>query len=483
MENKITKFNIISSLFWKLTERGVYQGIQFIVQIVLARLILPQDFGTVALVTVFISLAQVFVQSGLNTALIQKKDVDSEDFSSVLYLSLLIATCLYVLVYFSSPYIASFYEEPVLIPVLRVLSITLFFGALNSIQNAFIARNMMFKQLFYSSLGATTISGIGGIISAYAGLGIWALVIQQLLNQISIVCIMWFTVRWKPMLTFSFKKVKGLFSFGWKLLVSSLLNTLYMDLRTLIIGRIYSSSMLGYYNRGELFPKVIVSNVDNSIQSVMLPTLSVYQDDRKRVKEMMRRSVITSTFFIFPMMIGMSVIAEPLVKVILTDKWLKAVPFLQIFCFSYALMPIHTSNLQAINAMGRSDIFLKLESIKKVIGLIILGVSLPFGVYGIALGEVVSGIISTFVNAYPNKQLLGYSYKEQLLDIMPSFIIAIVMGSVVYTLKFLDLTVWKLLILQIVVGGAIYIGLAKLFKIECLNYLITVLKEFKEKNK
>jgi len=401
----------------------------------------------------------------------------------VLYLSLLIATCLYVLVYFSSPYIASFYEEPVLIPVLRVLSITLFFGAFNSIQNAFIARNMMFKQLFYSSLGATTISGIGGIISAYAGLGIWALVIQQLLNQISIVCIMWFTVRWKPMLTFSFKKVKGLFSFGWKLLVSSLLNTLYMDLRTLIIGRIYSSSMLGYYNRGELFPKVIVSNVDNSIQSVMLPTLSVYQDDRKRVKEMMRRSVITSTFFIFPMMIGMSVIAEPLVKVILTDKWLKAVPFLQIFCFSYALMPIHTSNLQAINAMGRSDIFLKLESIKKVIGLIILGVSLPFGVYGIALGEVVSGIISTFVNAYPNKQLLGYSYKEQLLDIMPSFIIAIVMGSVVYTLKFLDLTVWKLLILQIVVGGAIYIGLAKLFKIECLNYLITVLKEFKEKNK
>lgn len=481
MINQQTRKKVLSSLFWKLMERGATQGIQFIVQILLARLLLPEDFGTIALVTVFISIAQVFVQSGFNTALIQKKDTDLEDFSTVLYLSLFIAGILYLLIYITSPYIASFYEEPVLVPILRVLSLTLFFGAFNSIQNAFIARNMMFKKLFFSSLGAIIVSGIGGIIAAYAGLGVWALVIQQLINQISITIIMWLTVRWRPMFAFSFTKSKKLFSFGWKLLVSSLLNTLYMDLRTVIIGRLYSASILGYYNRGELFPKVIVTNIDSSIQSVMLPTLSAHQDDRKIVKEMMRRAIVTSSFFIFPMMIGMSVIAESLVKIVLTEKWLTAVPFLQIFCLSYALMPIHTSNLQAINAIGRSDIFLKLESIKKIVGLIVLVLSLPFGVYAIALGQVISGIISTFINAYPNKRLLSYSYKEQLVDIMPSFAIAIIMGCVVYTFKFFNFTVLKTLSLQVITGALVYIGLAKVFKIESFSYLVAVFKELKTK--
>lgn len=483
MQNQYTKTKIITSLIWKIAERGATQGIQFIVQVLLARLLLPEDFGTIAIVSVFISLGQVFVQSGLNTALIQKKDADLEDFSSVLYLSLFIAGLIYLLVYFTSPYIASYYEEPVLVPALRILSITLIFGAFNSIQNAYIARNMMFKQLFYSSLGAVIISGIGGIISAYADLGVWALVIQQLLYNISIAFIMWFTVRWRPILSFSLSKVKNLFSFGWKLLVSSLLNNLYIDLRTLIVGRLYSSSMLGFYNRGELFSKVIVLNIDSSIQSVMLPTLSAHQDDRNRVKEIMRRAILTSSFFVFPMMIGMSVVAEPLVKIILTEKWLPAVPFLQIFCISYMLIPIHTSNLQAINAMGRSDIFLKLESIKKIIGLIILGISLPLGVYAIAIAQVLSGIISTFINAYPNKQLLDYSYKEQLLDTMPSFIIAIIMGSVVYTLKFINLSAWKTLVLQVIIGALIYIGLAKVLEIESLSYIVAVFKELWEKIK
>lgn len=477
MTNQHATANVISSLVWKLLERGGTQGIQFIVQIILARLLAPEQFGAIAIVLVFINLARIFVQSGFNTALIQKKDADDEDFSSIFYLSLAVAVVLYILIFMSAPFIASFYSNQILVPVLRVLSFTLFAGAINSIQNAFVSRHLMFKKLFISSLGAILISGVAGIIAAYQGLGIWALVIQQLVNQYSVTIIMLFTVEWRPKRVFSLSKVKSLFSFGWKLLASSLLNELYLDLRTLIIGRIYTSATLGYYNRGQQFPKLIVTNIDGSINSVMLPTLSANQDNKKRVKEMMRRAIVTSSFLIFPMMIGMAVVAEPLVKIVLTEKWLPAVPFLQIFCISYALMPIHTANLQAINAMGRSDIFLKLEVVKKVYGLIILAISLPFGVYAIAIGQVLSAFISSFVNAYPNRNLLDYSYKEQIIDVLPSLLISLVMGVVVYSLNFLSLLSWQILVLQVVLGIVIYYILAKAFKIECFNYLLETIRQ------
>lgn len=483
MTNQHTTANVISSLLWKLLERGGTQGIQFIVQIVLARLLAPEQFGAIAIVLVFINLAHIFVQSGFNTALIQKKDADDEDFSSIFYLSLFVALILYVVMFFFAPFIASFYNNQILVPVLRVLSFTLFAGAFNSIQNAFVSRHLMFKKLFKSSLGAMLISGVSGVIAAYQGLGIWALVIQQLVNQYSVTIIMWFTVKWRPKRVFSFPKVKTLFSFGWKLLASSLINEMYLDLRTLIIGRIFAPATLGYYNRGQQFPKVIVSNIDGSIQSVMLPTLSAHQENRVKVKEMMRRAIVTSSFLIFPMMIGMAVVAEPLVKIVLTEKWLPAVPFLQIFCISYALMPIHTANLQAINALGKSDIFLKLEIVKKIVGTIILGASLPFGIYAIALGEVISGLISSFINAYPNKLLLDYSYKEQWADITPSLLISIVMGGIVYLVKFLNLLAWQTLIVQIIVGICIYIGLAKIFKIESFEYLIRSIIELMNEKK
>ena len=476
METELNKSKILSSLLWKLLEQSGTQGIQLIVQIVLARLLLPEEYGIIAIVTVFITLANVFVQSGFNTALIQKKDADELDFSSVLYLSSGVAALLYVIIYLLAPLIANYYTQPLLAPVLRVLSLTLFIGAFNSIQNAFIARNMLFKRLFISSLGAVIVSGIVGIAAAYNGWGVWALVAQQLINQLTIAIILWFTVKWRPHILFSFKRVKELFSYGSKLLLSGVIDTLYRDLRTLIIGRMYNPAMLGFYNRGQQFPQIIVSNINGSIQSVMLPALSVHQDNRRRVKEMMRRAIVTSSFLIFPMMVGMAVVAESLIKVLLTEKWLPAAPFLRIFCFSFALWPIHTANLQAINAMGRSDIFLKLEIIKKIIGLVILVISLPFGVYALALGQVFSGIISSFINAYPNKHLLDYSYKEQWLDIMSSLLLSIIMGGAVYVFNFLNITAWNKLVLQILTGIIIYFGLAFIFKIESFSYLLTTVK-------
>lgn len=481
--DKITKSKILGSLFWKLMERGGTQGILFIVQVVLARLLLPEDFGAIAVISVFISLGQVFVQSGFNTALIQNKDVNEVDFSSVFYLSLAAAFLLYVFIYFAAPYIGEFYSQPVLVPALRVLSITLFIGAFSSIQNAFIARNMLFKRLFASSIGAISLSGIIGIIAAYRGWGVWALVAQQLINQLTLAGVLWFTLDWRPRLIFSYERVKTLFAYGSKLLASALLDTFYRDLRTLIIGVMYNPEMLGFYNRGQQFPNIVVANIDGSIQSVLLPTLSAHQDNRARVKEMMRRAIVTSSFFIFPMMIGMAAVAEPLVKIVLTDKWLPAVPFLRIFCISYALMPIHTANLQALNAMGRSDIFLKLEIMKKVIGFLILGISLPFGVYAIAVGQVFSGIIATFINAYPNKQLLDYSYREQWLDLMPSLLAAIDMGALVYSFNYLGFIGWKLLILQVGFGICLYFMLAKVFKIESLNYLVKTALQVLNKRK
>lgn len=477
MGDKVNKSKVVSSLFWKLMERGGTQGVQFIVQIVLARLLLPEDFGTIAIVMVFIVLAQVFIQKGFNTALIQKKDADNEDFSSVFFLSIAVSILVYVTIFFTSPLIANFYNDPVLVPVLRVLSTMLFFGAFNSIQTAFVARNMMFKKLFYSSLGAMIISGVAGIAAAYSGLGIWALVLQQLLNQISITIIMWFTVKWRPGFEFSFQKIKGLFSYGWKLLVSSLITTIYLDLRTLIIGRIYNPQVLGYYNRGQQMPKLIIGNIDSSIQAVMLPALSSQQDKRKRVKDMMRRGIVTSSFLVFPAMVGLAVVAGPLVEIILTDKWLPAVPFMQIYCAVYVLRPIHTANLQAINAVGRSDIFLKLEVIKKILGISILSISIPLGVYAIALGSVFGSIISTFINAYPNKKLLDYSYLEQLKDLAPSFVLSLIMGGFIYTFSFLPAQALTILVLQIVSGIGIYIGLSKLFGLESFEYLVVTLKE------
>lgn len=476
-QNNYNKSKVIYSLFWKLLERGGTQGIQFVVQIILARLLLPKEFGTIAIVMVFINLAQVFVQSGFNIALVQKKEADEDDFSSIFYLSILVAGVLYICIYYLAPYIAKVYYMPILTPILRVLSCTLFTGAFNSIQNAFIARNLLFKKLFKSSLGAIIISGILGIGAAYKNFGVWSIVIQQLSNQVSITLILWFTVKWRPKLVFSVSKIKELFSFGSNLLMSSLLNTAYNEIRTLLIGRIYDPSILGYYNRGELFPKVIVSNIDGSIQAVMLPTLSANQDDKKRVKELMRRAILSSSFIIFPVMVGMIVTAEPLVKIILTEKWLPIVPFLRIACLSYGLMPIHTANLQAINAIGRSDVFLKLEIAKKIVGMVILCISIPFGIYSIAIGQFISGVISTFINSYPNKYFLDYSYKEQWIDVVPALIISIVMGTIVYLFNYMNIPPVNIISLQLIVGIISYIVLAKIFKLESFVYLFRTIKE------
>lgn len=475
MQNNL-KSKVMFSLIWKFLERGGTQGIQFIIQIILARLLTPEDYGVIAIIMIFIALANVFVQSGFGTALIQKKDTDEEDFSSVFYLSLFIATLLYLILYFTAPIISDFYKNIELIKILRVLSLTLFLGAFNSIQNTIIAKNMDFKKQFLSSLIAGIVSGVIGIFLAYNNFGVWALVYQQLSNQFLICVTLLNIVKWRPKLMFSLYKIKKLFIFGSKLLVSSLLDTLYMNITSLVIGKVYTPAMLGFYNRGNQFPQLIVSNFNGSIQAVMFPALSAEQDNKKRVKEIVRRSIVTSSYIIFPLMIGLMVIAEPMVKLLLTEKWLECVPYLRIFCLSYALWPIHTANLQAINALGRSDIFLKLEIIKKILGIIILIISMKYGVYAIAVGVLISGMISSFINGYPNKKLLNYGYLEQIKDVIPSLLISATMGILVYCLTLLKMNDFLIIFMQIFLGLIIYIILSYFFKLECFLYIVRTLK-------
>lgn len=472
MDSKISNNSIISSLFWKLMERCGVQGISFVVSIVLARVLTPEEYGLIALVLIFINLANVFIQSGFNTALIQKKRADNVDFSTIFYFSLVVACLLYIALFFSSPLIAHFYHQPMLVSVIRVLSVTLFLGAVNSIQLAVVSRKMQFKKLFYSSIGAVVASGVMGISMAYAGFGVWALVGQQITSQLFTTLIMWFTVKWRPNFVFSNSRLRSLLSYGWKILVASLIDTLYLDLRSLVIGRIYNPQTVGFYNRGKQFPTILVNNIDGSIQSVMLPTYSSHQEDRTRVKSMVKRSISTSSFIVFPLMMGLAIVSEPLVEMLLTEKWLPSVPFIQIYCAVYAFRPILTANIQAIKALGHSATFLKIEVLNKALGVIILVISVQFGVIAIAWGVLISSIISIFLYAYPNTKLLNYKLGEMLRDVVPGLITSVGMAVIVYSLRFANMTTTLLLISQIVAGIVLYLLLAWSFALEPFVYLI-----------
>lgn len=483
MGDSITRKKVISSLFWKLMERGGVQGIQFVISIILARLLTPDDYGIIALILVFIQIANVFIQTGFSTSLIQKTDSDDLDFSSVFYLGLFIALLLNVILFFLAPFIANFYKLPILTTIVRVLSITLFFGSFNSVQNAYVSKNMQFKNFFFSSMGAVLGSGIIGIICAYCGFGVWSLVIQQIVAGLLTTLILWFTVKWRPKFIFSFERVKKLFSFGWKLLSSALLETVFSNVYSLVIGKVYTSNQLGVFNRGQQFPQIIASNLDGSIQSVMLPTLSSKKDDKIEVKRVMRRSVSMSCYLLMPCMFGLAAVGKPLVNLLLTEKWESCVIFLQLACLSYSVWPIHTANLTAINALGRSDVFLKLEIIKKIISVLILVITIPFGITVMAIGQVVSGFICTFVNASPNKNLLNYSYIEQVKDLLPSFLASFVMGICVWSLNYLKINNALLLGLQIFCGMSIYLSISSVFELESFTYLVNVLKDYSKKKR
>lgn len=475
--------SFMSNLIWRFLERCGAQLVTFVVSIVLARLLDPAVYGTIAIVTVVITLLQVFIDSGLSTALIQKKDADDLDFSTVFYFNIVMCVVLYVGLFFLAPVIATFYETPELTDIIRVLGIMLIVSGLKGVQQAYVSRNMLFKKFFFSTLGGTIGAAVVGITMAFMGYGVWALVGQQLFNVLVGTIVLWFTVKWRPKKMFSWKRLKGLFSFGWKLLVSSLIDTLYRDIRQLIIGKKYSSEDLAFYNKGQQFPNLIVTNINSSIDSVLLPTMSEKQNDKEAVKSMTRRAIKTSSFIMWPLMVGLGVCADSIIALLLTEKWMFCVPYLRIFCFTYAFYPIHTANLNAIKAMGRSDYFLKLEIIKKVVGVIALVLSMMHSVMMMAYSLLLTTLIASFINAAPNKKLLGYSYFEQIKDILPSVLLSAVMGVAVYFIQYIGLSDILTLIIQVPLGAFIYVFGAKILKFESFTYILDMIKRIFKKKK
>ena len=464
----------VSSFLFKLAESVGAQGIAFVVSLLLARKLSAADYGVLSMLLVFTTLAQVFVQSGLNTALIQQKDVDETDLSSVFTLSFGVAVALYALLFALSPWLARYFAMPALKSTLRVMALILLPGSLLCVQNAVVARQMAFRKLMIASLCATVLSGAVGVLMAFGGAGYWALVAQQLTNQCTQAILLLVLVKWRPRRLFSLQRIASLIRFGWKLLVSSLLDTGFTNLRSAVIGKKFSDSALGFYTRGKQFPELLMNAVNGSVTSVMLPVLSEQQDETERMKQLMRSSLMLSSFVVVPMMAGLAAVAEPLIRLLLTDKWVGCVPFLQLCCIDFALYPIHTSNLQAINAKGRSDVFLKLEFIKKAYGLVVLLASvLCFdSVMAIAWGGVITSVIGTAVNAYPNKKLIHYGYLEQMRDVLPIMLLSLVMFGAVHALNALALPTVVLLALQMLAGAAVYGGLAILFKLESAQFLL-----------
>ena len=472
---------VFSNLIWRFLERVGAKLISVVVNLILARLLAPEVFGTVAIVLVITEILQVFIESGFGTALIQKKDADALDFSSVFYFNL--ASCLffYLLLFLFSPAIARFYARPELTAVLRVLGLILIISGVRNIQQAYVSRNMLFRKFFFATLTGTLLAAVVGITMAYRGYGVWAYVAQYLINNFVDTVILWFTVRWRPEARFSFERLKGLFSFGWKLLVSSLLNTVFERLRQLMIGYRYTSSDLAFYNEGMLFPNLIVDNVNTSIDSVLLPALSEQQDNAEKVKAMTRRAIRVGSYVMWPLMVGLLACARPLVQFLLGEEWLSCVPFIQIFSIYYALYPVHTANLNAVKAMGRSDLFLRLEIVKKVLDLAVIACTIFISVRAMAVGLLLEGILCLRINSLPGKTLIGYRFIDQLKDVAPSFLAALAMGIPVWLLSLLNWNCILLLVLQVAAGAAIYIGISLAFRFETFTYLLSILQSFRHR--
>lgn len=477
------KEKVLSNFIWRLCERYLATIVQFIVSLVLARLLMPDDYGIIALVTVFITILQVFVDSGMGNALIQKKDADEVDFSTVFYFNIFICTILYLVIFFLAPIIAKFYDKQILTSVIRVLSISLIISGLKNVQQAYVSKTFQFKKFFWATFGGTIVSAVVGIFLAVKGAGVWALVAQNLTNLFIDTLLLWITVKWRPTKHFSKQRFKGLFSYGSKLLCSSLLDTGYSSLRKLIIGKKYTSEDLAYYEQGEKFPIIVVSNVNSSIDSVLLPAMSEQQDKKERVKDMTRRAIKTSSYIMAPILLGLMVVANSVVKLILTDKWLFCVPFLQIFCIEYLFYPIHTANLNAIKAIGKSDIFLKLEIIKKCIGVIIIIISMQFGVLAIAISTIFTSFSSLLINTFPNKKYINYSLWEQLKDISSNIFVAILMAVSVWCFSFIKMNYILLLFIQVFAGIILFILFSILLKNETFLYLMQMVKKKLKKKK
>lgn len=464
----------VSSFLWKVLERGGNTVVQLVVQVVMARLLVPEDFGALAIMLVFVNIGNVFVQSGLNTALIQAKEVDNTSYSTVFWMSLAVSVVLYAAIFVAAPFVAASYGLANLTWPLRCLCLILIVNAYNAVQVAKVTRELDMRKTFVATICAVVGSGVLGVGSALAGVGLWALVIQQLSYQVINCLVLALQVSWRPQRVFRRDEAGALFRFGSRLLASGLLETGYQSLSDLVVGARFSPSALGIMSQGKKYPQSLANALDGAIQPVMLSTIAHVSDDVERAKSVTRRAMKSSCYVVMPTMTAIICVAPTLIPLLLGEQWMPSVPYMQVFCAIYALLPINTSNLQALNGMGRSDLFLKLEIIKKAYGTaVLLFCAFVLGdVWLLCCSYLLTGVISVLVNSWPNRRVLGYSFAEQIRDIAPGLLVSLAAGGATLAAGLLPLAPLPLLGVQVVVFVVAFFALSAGLHVEAFEYLV-----------
>lgn len=481
--NDSLKKKTISGIIWKGLERSFAQIVSMVVSIVLARILVPEDYSVVSVVTIFFTFCNLFISEGINSALIQKKDADELDYSTVLVLNMGAAVLLYVVMFFAAPSIAKIYKNDIIEPVVRVMALTFFINGYKAVLSAKISSDMQFKRYFWATFGGTLLSAVVGITMASKGFGAWALVAQHMTNSFVDSLILTFTTKIRFKLKFSAKRFKSLFSYGGKIFFASIITTVYNEIKPLIVGTKFSTSALAFYNRGESFPSIINSLISTTLTQTIFPAMAKLQDDRVALRNVTSRYISMMSFLIFPALLGFFAVSDEFIVVVLTEKWLEAAQYVKIFCIVYMLELIQIGNINAIKALGRSDLILKMEIIKKVTYAIIIVLFVVFSNSPLLLAcsAILCNVVATIVNTFPNKKLINYGYLDLFKDLIPNLINAAVMCAAVMLVERLNLNIYLMLIVKILVGVIVYAFMVIITKNKNFKYLLTTVKQMLKK--
>lgn len=478
MAEQSLKDRTIKGTFWSAADALLGQGVTFIVGLVLARLLSPEEYGLIGICTIFTSILTGIVDSGFSNSLIRKTAVSDDDYNTMFITNLVFSVVLYVLLYICSPLIAHFFSRPELVSLVKVMGLILIIQALSLVQNTILTKKIDFKTKTKASVISAVVSGTIGISMALSGLGVWALVGQQLSRQILYTLCLWLLNKWWPKFVFRFESFRYMWGYGWKLMISGLLDNLWKQLNQVVVGKFYSPATLGQYTRSSEYANLLSSNLTAIVQRVSYPVLSEMQDDKERMVLGYRRIIKTTMFVTTVCMFFMGAVAEPLLYCLIGSQWHEAATYLPLICVSMSLFPLHAINLNMLQVLGRSDIFLGLEIIKKVIGVIPLLLGIFVDIYWMLIGGILIGFLSFFLNSYYTGRILNYTSWMQLKDIAPSYSLAIGIAFSVYFFKYLPLSAWFILFLQLFVGAVIFLVVCKISKMEEYIEIRSIAKSF-----
>jgi len=464
------KYRTINGVLWSAAERASNEVLRFVIVVMLARLLSPEQFGLVAMLAIFIGISQTFVNSGFGAALIQKKNASQTDYSTVFYFNIIVGLFLFGILFCFAPFIAAFYQEPQLVALTRFMGLTIVISSFGLIQNTLLTKKIDFKTQTTVNMIALSCSGIIAIIMAWKGFGVWSLAVQAVSLDFFRTLLLWFFNSWRPTAEFSEKAFRSLFSYGSKLLAASLLNTIFTNIYAVVIGKAFTTTDLGFYTQANRLQRLPAQNVNSIVQRVTFPAFSSIQDENARLKRGYKKALKLLVFVNFPIMLGLIAVAKPLIGIVLTEKWMPAVPYLQLLCVVGSTYPIHSLNLNILQVKGRSDLFLKIQIIDTAVIALAIVLTLPFGILALIIGQVMTSFVAYFINSYYSSRFIGYGLGEQVTDILPYLSAAIIMAVSTALIGFFweDQNMARLLF-QIMSAIVVYSALSKIARLEAFE--------------